>query len=69
MDRIVHYKVRKRFIEDGHVFLPGDVLKDLSHYPRPEGMIRGGWLVEIDQPEEAPKKRGRPKKVLDDSSI
>ena len=66
MDQMVYYKVRKKFIEDGHVFLPGDVLNDISHYPRPEGMIRGGWLVEVDMP---PAKRGRPKKVKDDSSV
>lgn len=72
------YKVRKTFIDDGQRYFPGDVIESIEHFHRPESMIRGGWLVEIeaeptevgDNVVELPKKRrGRPKKVQDDSTI
>jgi hypothetical protein len=44
------YKVRKPFQDLGKKYVPGDIVEDqmLDHYPRPESMIRGGFLVHID---------------------
>lgn len=64
------YKVRKRFEDLGKVYLPGDTI-DLTHFTRPESMIRGGFVDEapVETTEPLPKKRGRPPKVKHDSSI
>ena len=69
------YLVRKRFQDRGRMYFPGEIFKDLDHFFRPESMIRGGWLVPIENETvqeatvEVPKKRGRPKKVQDDSTV
>ena len=55
------YTVRKKFHNLGKNYYPGDVLPDLDGYPRPESMIRAGYVVEV---KEEPKRRGRPKKIV-----
>lgn len=73
MDTEITYTVRKRFQDRGRIYNPGDTFSDLSNFHRPESMLRGGWLVPIEAVQEPateiPKKRGRPKKVQDDSSV
>lgn len=42
------YKVRKFFHDQGVDHLPGEIVESIDHYPRPESMIRGGWLVWVE---------------------
>lgn len=48
MDTEITYLVRKRFQDRGRIYNPGDTFTDLSHFYRPESMIRGGWLIPIE---------------------
>jgi hypothetical protein len=51
----VIYVARKKFTGNGVDYLPGDIVPDVDSWPRPESVVRAGYVVlQDDQTPTAP---------------
>lgn len=46
----VIYVARKKFTGNGVDYLPGDIVPDVDSWPRPESVLRAGYVVLKDDP-------------------
>jgi hypothetical protein len=67
------YRARKAFLGNGVQYQPGDIVPNLDGYPRPESLIRAGFVVLVEEPKKTPAKRApakrAPVKELKDASL